>query len=561
MPIVSTCPKCDAPVTVPDGVDPAAKVKCPLCDAPFELNELLESLPPMLEILEQPPSRPARPAAAAAPAAAPAVAAVGSGGEADDEALFGDLSVTTDGDDTEDIGDMFAIESDEPKDTTADSGSGFGGIDFGDSSDDGENAGGAATPTEGAAALDTGSAAAPASLASKTRPKRKGPNPIFHLVGIAGFGVLGLVIGYVILVMIKGEQGDFLGVRKYMPSFIYSADDGASNEDIPPELVQGEPKKSKKKSKKNGNGGSFKKPKDGEELSSLNFDFDNPDKGKKPKGGKRNGRENGSDEPISNPVGPTALKETLRFNIEDAVDDVAVKAAALAAEQEKSDTGAETGDDGKINDLGRAVRDHYFALSHLGLTMAAAKEGSLDDEDLVDRIRKYVRNSVQKMDTYEGIGKKALIWLNYDQVVDDEGKVVKKGRQDRNGILIAGTIRSVGLGGGNSGLYTARVQIAGTDESITVVGPGNPPNAGGPMLFLGAIIENPAENLAGYQGDKQKVVWLCMAVNKPEPGDPVEDLDPPSDEPDEEPAIDEAPAVELKDLSLPAIDSGKVETP
>ena len=54
MPLVSSCPKCDAPVLVPDGVDASAKSKCPLCEEQFELSEVLSKLPPMLEIVDQP---------------------------------------------------------------------------------------------------------------------------------------------------------------------------------------------------------------------------------------------------------------------------------------------------------------------------------------------------------------------------------------------------------------------------------------------------------------------------------------------------------------------------
>ena len=41
MPLVSSCPKCEAPVLVPDGVDPSAKAKCPECQEQFELQEAL----------------------------------------------------------------------------------------------------------------------------------------------------------------------------------------------------------------------------------------------------------------------------------------------------------------------------------------------------------------------------------------------------------------------------------------------------------------------------------------------------------------------------------------
>ncbi len=45
MPIVSSCPKCQKPVSVPNAIDSAALVRCPLCAAEYPLGE---ALPPEL---------------------------------------------------------------------------------------------------------------------------------------------------------------------------------------------------------------------------------------------------------------------------------------------------------------------------------------------------------------------------------------------------------------------------------------------------------------------------------------------------------------------------------
>ena len=46
--MISTCPKCDKPVSIPAGVDASAAVRCPLCNAEYALGEALTPPPPEL---------------------------------------------------------------------------------------------------------------------------------------------------------------------------------------------------------------------------------------------------------------------------------------------------------------------------------------------------------------------------------------------------------------------------------------------------------------------------------------------------------------------------------
>jgi hypothetical protein len=50
----SACPKCHDEVTLPPGAPRAAQVRCPWCREEFELSELLDRMPPMLEIVSTP---------------------------------------------------------------------------------------------------------------------------------------------------------------------------------------------------------------------------------------------------------------------------------------------------------------------------------------------------------------------------------------------------------------------------------------------------------------------------------------------------------------------------
>ena len=536
MPIVSSCPKCDAPVLVPDGIDPAAKAKCPLCEEQFELQETLSSLPPMLEIVDQ-PNRPSRPMTGAAPAAAPAAAPSEDGG------MFEELT-SGDGESSDSDGSIFEFEGGGDS-----AGEGFGGLDLG---------GGDTAAEEGGVALDTPMGAAPVSLAGKARPKKAGPGALVQIAGIAGFGVVGLLIGYTIILMIKGAAGDFLGIRQYFPSFLVAS---SGSSDSPPEVVDksnnGSKKNSSNKKKNNGNG-NVKRP-EGGELAPLPFDFDDPTKkGKNNRNKNKNGKgkPKPKDEPKRDPVGPTALEQKLRFNIEDALDEVAVKATTLVAEQEKEAANPTENPDGGLTDLDRADRDHYFALAHLGLTLASAKQGSLDNADeLKKRIRQYAHNAVANVSTADSIGEKATRWFDYEEELDDDGNTVKRGRQGRDGILIAGTVRRANATTENLGVFTAQVEIAGSGKMVTIVGAGTRmPAAQQPILLLGAIIADPAENLAGYSGDEDKVIWMAFKVEPP-----AEDQ--PSSEDEEEIVGDAVDGDEEEILDEPEFDSIKLDEP
>ena len=48
MPAISTCPKCQRQVSIPAGVEAAAAVRCPLCEAEYPLGESLAMAPPEL---------------------------------------------------------------------------------------------------------------------------------------------------------------------------------------------------------------------------------------------------------------------------------------------------------------------------------------------------------------------------------------------------------------------------------------------------------------------------------------------------------------------------------
>ncbi|MFM2095066.1 MAG: hypothetical protein RIS70_2190, partial [Planctomycetota bacterium] len=51
---ITQCPRCRDEVRVPPQASAESRVRCPLCQEEFLLGEVLEQLPPLLELLDAP---------------------------------------------------------------------------------------------------------------------------------------------------------------------------------------------------------------------------------------------------------------------------------------------------------------------------------------------------------------------------------------------------------------------------------------------------------------------------------------------------------------------------
>ena len=58
MTLVSSCPQCGRPVTIPDGIAREKAVRCPLCGEQFPLSRALDDLPPALIPVDEPSTSP-----------------------------------------------------------------------------------------------------------------------------------------------------------------------------------------------------------------------------------------------------------------------------------------------------------------------------------------------------------------------------------------------------------------------------------------------------------------------------------------------------------------------
>ena len=218
--MVVKSPKCDEMVTLPAGLTPDTRVRCPFTKEEFLVQEILDNLPPMLEVLERP--------VGAVAAAAAAVA----GGEpgllvmeevTPEAALKGDAetAVAAEAAPAESAFDFFgeggtAVAESEPK---ASSESLFepaspsaavaaGAFDF------------AAADVE-AATVDGTGATATRRLTARPRSKRKPKSAAAEIVKVALGGVAGLLIAQMILWWLPGSWArDPANLAPKLPGFL-----------------------------------------------------------------------------------------------------------------------------------------------------------------------------------------------------------------------------------------------------------------------------------------------------------------------------------------------------
>jgi len=72
-----SCPKCSDEVALPAGASPKATVRCPLCQEEFLLSSILDAMPPLLIVVDDPEEGAS--AGAAIPAFGPAATGVDDG--------------------------------------------------------------------------------------------------------------------------------------------------------------------------------------------------------------------------------------------------------------------------------------------------------------------------------------------------------------------------------------------------------------------------------------------------------------------------------------------------
>ncbi len=179
MATITTCPECEQQVTLPAQAHPQMRVLCPLCQAEYQLDEVLRRLPPQLVVLD---------AAGAATV-----------WTADDEAEAESEAWTPLG-----ANEALALQTSDSSSAQA--------LDFGEHGEPNYEVG--RPGPEAMRGIPT--------MAPLPGPRRR-PSIVRQLVGVVGGGVLGLGLGYLALLWLGGPHKDFLGVGTKLPAFMVPA--------------------------------------------------------------------------------------------------------------------------------------------------------------------------------------------------------------------------------------------------------------------------------------------------------------------------------------------------
>jgi hypothetical protein len=216
---VVACPKCAEKVSLPEKTPGAAKVRCPLCSATYELSEALAAVPPMLEVVELPEGY--------EEFAAIVHDKPGYVVGYEEERIVPDsdsvpLSFETPKDESLPLGvSSFTDTIDRPSPIDDDEGTDFRleGDNTGEADDGAEprydqwgptrsSASTAVVPTEEARSTES-----VRPTVSSQRRKKKGTNPLFHVAGIILGGALAFPAAFLILLWLPGSlQRDPVGL-------------------------------------------------------------------------------------------------------------------------------------------------------------------------------------------------------------------------------------------------------------------------------------------------------------------------------------------------------------
>ena len=137
----------------------------------------------------------------------------------------------------------------------------------------------------------------------------------------------------------------------------------------------------------------------------------------------------------------------------------------------------------------------YRAFAKLGEAMTLCQQVSPQAKKSADELLKMLNGDDGQMEKLAQVG---ALWVNSDA-------------RDNNGVLLVGVVRAVKR---NRDLYEAELEVPNTSDPVYVcsdVNPGDIYQVESRIAVLGAIVGDPATNLAGYGGNAQRVVWSTIA--------------------------------------------------
>jgi hypothetical protein len=205
-----------------------------------------------------------------------------------------------------------------------------------------------------------------------------------------------------------------------------------------------------------------------------------------------------ADEPAEEPASEESpVRDAKEFSLADLATATQAAAAAdqnmLAAQGTNSDA-----------ELKKARSQFYLSLYRLAEVLTFVKDDPVNPQlsEQQKLLQPIVEQFVGDQKRLDAIKYNAGRWLGYP-------------KRTTQGIMLAGTVQEVEQVGK---LYQLKLGIGIESDApiITVLQNKNPRlNPGDQAYVLGSIVADPAENLAGYEGDEPEIVWSGMTLMVP----------------------------------------------
>jgi len=152
--------------------------------------------------------------------------------------------------------------------------------------------------------------------------------------------------------------------------------------------------------------------------------------------------------------------------------------------------------------IAKMTPELYAKLSHLAEVVTFVARGDTNAWSQREAVQTLLVTVGTDQKAAEAVGRLSGFQLDQNQHKD-------------TGIALAGTVQQLSQTGN---LYTMRLVLFGLPKPVTVVSwrPAQPAiREHDRVLILGCIVDNPAENLAGYEGRLPQVVWGGLPVKLP----------------------------------------------
>jgi hypothetical protein len=503
--MVVKSPRCDDMVTLPAGLTPESRVRCPFTKEEFLVQEILDQLPPMLEVVDGP--------VAASAASAGAMAAT----------MFEDAGTETAAESAADSAFGFMDTAEKP-DTAEQDGETVKGAALFKSEAGSEQPSAsafdfAAADVAESAAADEAIGAAPAGRKPRPRPKKKPKNAAAEIIKIVLGGIAGLVIAQAI--MWWGMKTDPFTLAPKLPSWLaWAAPASLRNPDaVPEQPVDGD------QVSENGSGQTGQ---NGQAGQNSEPELDQPYDPNAPFPAAGTGLQapdviDDTDEHAAGPDVPgtggdsdfahTAVVDdgTLENLPDDPPPDEPVEErlgvrsapsytgdelgeALKAANEAKAEVDADGGMD--LKNRAQQAANMYRVLCNLSERATFVDPNGNQVRDRLAAAEGILLDLSEKKSQLDAIGRFGATWLELAE------------KRPGNGIVLAGTVMSITPQGR---LFDTELQLfAGGQPVVTVMSKNDPQEAyskGDRVIILGSVVEEPSLKLAGYEGNLPIVTW------------------------------------------------------